>query len=88
MEGNRVPEVALPRAYRLPGQGPQAHWNPDAGEEAVLDLLFPHIFPVYHGILFQKSMVVGTIPVFQTLVFCPYGGTSLRVSISSVHADT
>jgi hypothetical protein len=44
VEGDCVPEVALPGVHRLPVQEPQAGGRPEAGTEALLGTLLPY-FP-------------------------------------------
>jgi hypothetical protein len=55
VEGDRVPEVALPGVHRLPVQEPQAGGCPEAGTEALLSTLLPYFLAVRYTKLVEVN---------------------------------
>jgi hypothetical protein len=77
VEGDGLPEVALPGIHRLPVQEPQAGGRPEAGTEALLGTLLPYFLAV--RFIKYVEVICGRIKLLKIQVCFIFWNISLEL---------
>ena len=78
MEGDSVPEVALPGVHRLPVQEPQAGGRTEAGTEALLGTLLPCFLAV--RFIKRVEVICGRIKLLKNPLCFIFWNISLELN--------